>query len=199
MTRRREFAVVAMCCCLGAVLILIAAGQTWVRVRLDMPNPLPDKRYTETGADLAPLAGALGVAGLAGVAGMVATRGYARIVTGVLLVLFGAAACYASVRGIGDDAIRQALSGRAVLLRDGGFAPDTSAWWVISALGGVLLALSGAVTAVRGRLWPGLSRKYEAPETASAPERRVAARGRKSETPDDLWDSLDRGHDPTSS
>jgi hypothetical protein len=56
--------------------------------------------------------------------------------------------------------------------------------------GGVLLALSGALLALRGPRWSALSARYEAP-AARAAERPTG--------PGDAgtWDALDRGEDPT--
>lgn len=177
---------------LGAGLVLAASARPWVRATVDLPPPLPDTTYALNGGELAPLAGALGLAGLAGLAGVIATRGYARVVVGVLLGIFGAAITYASVRGTGTEPVHRALATEAVLVR-GGVATTLTSWWAVSLAGGVLLGLTGVLIAARGRRWPGLSRKYEAPGTAGAG---VSAADREPEDTE-MWDAVERGRDPT--
>lgn len=191
---RREFLLAVALCGAGAGLILLAAGRTWARVTVDLPRPLPDTDHALTGQQLAPLAGALGLAGLAGLAGVIATRGYARLVVAVLLTIIGVSTSYASVRGVGEAAVHQALARQAVMVGNGATTPDVTAWWAVSLAGGMLLVLAGGLTALRGRAWPGLSRKYDAPG-AARPE--TAGSGRGEPPAHDMWDALDHGRDPT--
>jgi hypothetical protein len=77
---------------------------------------------------------------------------------------------------------------KSTLARLGGeLAVHVSAWWVLSLVGGVLLAASGLLTAVRGRRWPGMSSRYERPGPARP----------ATDDPASLWKALDRGDDPT--
>ena len=71
--------------------MLLSARQGWARVLTPAPPPLPADSVTVSGQDLVPLAGALGVAALATLAAVIATRGLARRLTGVLLAAFGVA------------------------------------------------------------------------------------------------------------
>lgn len=191
MSRSRERTTAAALCGAGAAVTLLAAGRTWVRVSVDLPHPLPDTTHALTGQQLAAAAGALGIAGLAGLAGLVATRGFARLVVGVLLCLFGVAIAYASIRGVAAGSVDAALAAEDVLVRGETTGRATTPWWVVSAAGGGLLALSGLLTAVRGRLWPAMSRRYD-PPAGSAPDN-----PRDSDEGEDLWESLDHGRDPT--
>lgn len=193
-TPRRELLLAVALCGAGAGLTLLASGRTWAHATVDLPRPLPDTAYALTGQQLAPLAGALGLAGLAGLAGLIATRGYARIVVAVLLAIIGAGAAYASFRGAGQGAVHRALAGQAVLVGNGPVSPNLTAWWAVSLAGGVLLVSAGVLTALRGLAWPGLSRKYDAPD-ASRPEAGGEGRGERAEH--DMWDALDGGRDPT--
>ncbi len=194
MSPRREFAAVLAACGVGAALLLVAAGQPWVHVLVALPRPLPDAGYALTGRELAPAAGAVGLVGLAGVAGTVATRGYPRSLVGLLLALAGVAASYASLRGAGQPAVHRALATEAALLRDGAVTAAHTGWAGVSVAGGALLAVAGAVTAARGRKWPSLSRKYDAPGSRAGAD---ATGGSEPQEAHDMWDSLDRGKDPT--
>lgn len=199
---RRELLGAVVVCGLGAGLVLIASARTWVRVTVDLPRPIPDATYALAGGELAPLAGALGLAGLAGLAGLVGTRGYARLVVGVLLGMFGAAIAYASLLGTGATAVRHALATEAVLVR-GGVTGTSTGWWAVSLAGGVLVGLAGVLAAARGRNWPGLSRKYEAPGTSpSRPGEPGPDAAHRTDADDtrggaEMWDAVDRGTDPT--
>lgn len=193
MNPRREFITAVALCGAGAALVLIAAGRTWVRVTVDLPRPLPDTTHALTGQELAPIAGAFGIAGLAGLAGLIATRGVGRLAVGCVLAAFGAVVAYTSARAPGQASVESALAAEEVLVRAGGAAQHTTAWWVVSVAGGALLVLAGALTVVRGRGWPGMSRRYDAPGPRRPDRRQPPARR---EDPD-LWESLDQGRDPT--
>ena len=62
------------------------------------------------------------------------------------------------------------------------------AWPVLTVVGGVLVAASGALIAWRGHRWRSMSARYEVAPTAAANDARAAAT---------LWTALDRGEDPT--
>lgn len=104
---------------------------------------------------------------LALVLGVVATRGWARVVVGVLVGLVGLAVAlgFAWVSATGTQ--------------DGPAA-------TLAILGGVLVALVGAWTVRRGRAWPSMGSRYERTGTASKRARRLSD-----------WEALDRGIDPT--
>lgn len=198
-TPRRELAIATTLCAAGAALALVAAGRTWVRVSVELPRPLPDATHALSGQQLAPVAGALGIAGLAGLGGLVATRGYARAVVGGLLTVFGLAIAYASFRGTGQVSVDQALAAGDVAVRGGNAAAHATVWWMVSFAGGILLAAGGVLSMVRGRRWPGMSRKYDSPVAdrrvrAAKPEGEQDEQGEQSR---DMWESLDLGRDPT--
>ena len=79
-------------------------------------------------------------------------------------------------------------------MKAGGALSDDSrgtVWPYACAAGGLLLAAAGALVAARGRRWAALSQRYDAP----------AVREQAPPTPEraerELWESLDRGEDPT--
>ena len=87
MSPRRERTAVVVACAVGAVVVLVAGGREWASWLVERPSPLAAVRETRTGGDLASAAGALGLAGLAGSVALVATRGWGRLLTGLLLVV----------------------------------------------------------------------------------------------------------------
>lgn len=104
---------------------------------------------------------------LALVLGVVATRGWARVVVGVLLALLGLAVvvgfAWTAVAGTWDGL----LSALAIV-------------------GGLLVALVSAWTVRSGRVWPSMGSRYERKGGASRRAPRLSD-----------WEALDRGLDPT--
>lgn len=186
-TGGKEMAVAAIVCALGAALVLLAAGRGWASASVTLPPPLPSRSVTLTGGDLAPAVNGLGLAGLAGLAGIIATRGVARVVVGVLIVAIGGGVVASSAGATGGGRVLAELGNR-VSLTGATTHVQTNSWWLAAVAGGVLLAAAGVDTVVRGRRWPGMSSRYEAPGTAV--ERAAPNTG-------NLWDSLDSGADPT--
>lgn len=187
-TGGRELLVATLVCALGAALVLLAAGRGWASAAVTPPPPLPARHVTLTGGDLAPAVSGLGLAGLAGLAGIIATRGAGRVVAGALIVAIGAGAVWSSVGATGDGRVSAELRERLTLADGAAVHTQTAPWWILAVAGGVLLAAAGAYTIARGRRWPGMSSRYEAPGTAVR---------RTEPTPGNLWDSLDSGADPT--
>jgi uncharacterized membrane protein (TIGR02234 family) len=198
--RDRSYAVALGCLAAGAVLLLAAAGRTWVTARVG-GSGLPVVTVALTGRDLQPEASAVGVLALAGVAGVLALRRTGRLVAGALLLVAGVAAAVragqlaagASARpGYGDSVA-------ALVEERTGVSPESlvvqvSAWWTVSLLGGLLVAAAGLLTLVRSRGWPVMGRRYErtAPTEPSRSSSGVAA-----SRPVSAWDQLDQGLDPT--
>ncbi|MFA1548102.1 Trp biosynthesis-associated membrane protein [Actinomadura chokoriensis] len=192
MTPGRERGLTALLCAAGAGLALLAAGRTWATVRAE--DAITPFTQTLTGGDLGGAAGALGWAGLAGLAALFATRGRVRAGVGVLIALFGAGIAYASAVAVQRPNVLSAAGDKSALLGLGADpALHVNLWWMVSVTGGVLLAVAGLVTAVRGARWPGMSSRYEraADRGPAAPEPAAA------DDPSAMWRSLDRGEDPT--
>ena len=151
----------------GAGLTLFACSMTWVRIQVPLLDGVEGavQTITSTGRELAPAANAAGWAALAGVLAVIATKSWGRSIIGVIVTVAGLVTVMASVSA----------------------RPESSLWWLVAALGGILVTGSGINIAINGRSWPGLSRRYEAAGPAgTAP--------RKPLTP---WEALDRGQDPT--
>ncbi|NDU76549.1 MFS transporter, partial [Actinomadura sp. DSM 109109] len=125
---------------------------------------------------------------LAGLAALLATRGRVRAGVGVLIALFGVGIAYASTVSVQRSSVLEAAGDESALLRLGADPLlEVNLWWLVSVTGGVVLAVAGILTVVRGARWPGMSARYErgAPRTAAGDD------------PSALWKSLDRGEDPT--
>ncbi|MCP9955013.1 Trp biosynthesis-associated membrane protein [Actinomadura madurae] len=195
MTPARERGLTALLCAAGAGLALLAAGRTWATV--EAREAITPFTQTLTGGDLGGAAGALGWAGLAGLATLFAARGRVRAAAGVLIALFGAGIAYASAAAVQRPSVLSAAGDKSALIRLGADpALDVNLWWMVSVTGGVILAVAGLLTAVRGNRWPGLSSRYE----RAAPARTTAAPAEDGPAEDDpsaMWRSLDRGEDPT--
>lgn len=168
-TPARRLALTVGLLAVGAVLVLVAAGQEWVPAAA--VGPLSTRVAGRSGADLLPWLPAAGWVALAGAGATVAARGWLRRLLAVMLA--------------GAGATTAVGAGWAVTTADAAWG-----WPVATAVGGLLVAGAAAVCAVRGAGWPGLGARYERRDGSGSAK---AAAGR----PDQLWDALDRGEDPT--
>jgi uncharacterized membrane protein (TIGR02234 family) len=189
---RREMVLMLMLGVAGAGLVFLAGRQGWAHVRTAAPRPLPGSDIPVTGQDLVPAAAALAVAALASLAAVLATRGLARRLVGLVLAGFGAGLAVAvSLRVTAADAIAAvsgaagapgtAGSGTAGSVTAGGpggagqaGAPPiagfpahvvmTSLLWRALALGGAAaIVLAGLIVVWRASRWPVMSSRYDAP------------------------------------
>ena len=210
MSGRRQLSVAVLLCLAGAAVVLLAVGRAWTQVEVPA-GPLADARTVAvTGTDLAPGVRALGLVGLAGVVALLATRTTGRLVVGGLLAAAGVGVV-ASVLGtdLTGASLREAgVPGAAVPV-------GSTAWPAVAALGGGVLSLVGIVAVLRGRSWPAMGARYEAPApgaaavsapapaptapapTAPAPTAPAPHAGATGQPERALWEALDRGEDPT--
>ncbi len=165
------------------------------------PKPLSAQVIGVSGADLVPLAGALGLVALACLAAVIATRGVLRRVAGALLAALGAGAGVAAATGVSAATVvsvaaskvgspaAAAVSGAAGSTTSGsaggtggvsvigatGQAIMTGTPWRVAVLAGALLVVAaGVATAWRGPSWPVMSARYDAPEPPRGPRGRGA-------------------------
>ncbi|MEV4171456.1 Trp biosynthesis-associated membrane protein [Nonomuraea sp. NPDC049709] len=172
----------------GCLLVLIAAGQSWVRVLQGLDATAP------TGGELSPVLTPVALAGLAGVVAVLATKGAGRRAVGVLLALCGAGAGLGVWTALGGDNVSGWLREQNVL-RGAAELP-----WeivplgpVVASAGAALMVAGGVLAVVRGGRWAGMSARYDREPAPAA--------GAGAQVKDDraLWDALDRGDDPTDS
>jgi uncharacterized membrane protein (TIGR02234 family) len=180
---------------LGAALVLLAAGQAWAEVTWRRHPSLPPSVLEVTGGTAAPLAPAAALVLLAAGATLLAVRGWGRPAVGLLMVLAGAAAVWASARTLGDaDVFTAQLDALGVPPHD--WTRDLSPVWpVLATVGGALGAAAGLLAVVRGRRWPGMGRRHERSGAPSAGRRSASAPGEPRAA--SAWAALDRGEDPT--
>lgn len=188
----RALALMLLCCVLGAAMLLVSGGQTWVNGHVTAQGSAHD--LSVDGSAVSGLPAAMGLVGLAATVAVFALRRQARATLGVLVTLAGAAAAGVSVAAVFSGYGDGALDDRAAVVSGLAHVSSTGAqhtvWPWISLVSGLLVAAAGLLTIVRGSAWPGMSSRYDAPV-------RPVARPRRAETPADMWKALDRGEDPT--
>jgi uncharacterized membrane protein (TIGR02234 family) len=171
--------------------VAVGVSRPWLTATATVTG-LPVISGSVDGADVAPLAGALGFVLLAGLGAVVATRGWARRGVGVLIVVAAVVVLVAAVHpGDTHRSIEQALSAKGW---SGGPYDTSVAWWrVLTGLGACGCLAAGALVARFGGSWAAMGARYEAPgpSVAATPGVSVAP------TETDLWRSIDSGHDPT--
>jgi uncharacterized membrane protein (TIGR02234 family) len=161
-------------------------------------RPLADATLTFAGRTVAPLVPALGLAGLAALVGLLATRRWGRLLVGVLLLAGGLALAAVAARHLAAPATVADLLTGPLPGRDLSQPPRATVeplWPAVAVLGGGLLAASGGAAALRGRHWPRMSGRYDAPPGSGTGRRSTSQP--IGTTGAALWDALDRGHDPT--
>ncbi|MFF7243783.1 TIGR02234 family membrane protein [Embleya sp. NPDC008237] len=187
---RRELTVTVLLALVGAALVLSVAGRTWA----EGTAPVHGSRIAvhASGNAINKATSALALLGLAGGLAVLATRTIGRTAIGALVTLAGIGVTVLAVRGAGDtSAVNSEAAGKAAV--EGVRAVDVShtIWPWFAAVGGVLILLAGLLVVLRGRRWPGMSNRYEAPAGKAVAAKRGPA------TNADLWNALDRGEDPT--
>lgn len=213
----REYVLVLALAAAGAGLVFLSVRQSWARAVTAAAAPLPSSSVPVTGQDLVPAAGALALASLAALAAVIATRGRARRLVGVLLAAAGALTVLAVTAHVGAAAVLAAAHGTAVssagsvtagggpggaaggapgALPGGTPGVGTAAhivmagfpWRPLAAVGALAVLAAGIVVAWRGPRWPAMSSRYD--RTGGGKPQPVADTA-------SLWESLSRGVDPT--
>lgn len=223
---RREYGYLLLTGAVGAGLVLLAGRQRWAQAIFTPPKPLAPQVVDVAGSDLVPLAGALALAALAGLSAVIATRGVARRVAGVLIALFGAGAGIAVLTTVTAATVVNVAAGKIAspqAAADSGAAGSTTSgssggsgplvvadavghavmngapWRALVLVGALLIVAVGVATVLRGTAWPVMSARYDAPGSRSG-QAGGAAPARPAERPLDaasMWESLSGGADPT--
>lgn len=198
-TGTREKIAAALLAAAGAGLILASDGRGWASATVTSPIRLS---VQTSGSSLTSLPYALGLAGLAGALALFAVRRIGRYLVGAVLLGAGIGTVVAVAANLGrlDSAQLARTAEQTLGASAASLGPvSNTAWPYVTLAGGVLVALSGALTLARGHSWTGLSSRYDrnatAPAAAAAasPEPVPAAEP----TSRELWDALNRGTDPT--
>ena len=188
-----SLAVALLCGAVGAAVALLATRQRWSEGTATVAGgPFP---LTAKGSDVTGVPASLAIVGLAALVAVFAVRRAGRFMVAGLLALSGAGTVAAALLGASDSTALDEQAARA--------SGDTSAtvqalthtaWPYVAAVGGALLLLAGLLALRYGRLWPGMSGRYE---RGGAPRPRRQARPADPDRPEELWKALDRGEDPT--
>jgi uncharacterized membrane protein (TIGR02234 family) len=177
---------------ISAGAVSVGVSKPWVTATATVTG-LPVISASVDGADVAPLAGALGFVLLAGLGAVVATRGRLRRGLGLLIVVAAAVVLAAAVHpGDTQRGIEQALAAKG--WSGGPYRTGVGGWRVVTAVGGCGCLLSGALVARFGARWASMGARYDAPRTTPAT---AAGDLPPAPTDTDLWRSIDSGHDPT--
>ncbi|WP_167521589.1 TIGR02234 family membrane protein [Microbispora triticiradicis] len=184
-------------CAAGGGLALLAAGRRWVTLGA-AGGPGGAGQDGLTGGDLVAWLSPAALAALAAAVAVLAARGIGRRMIGGVVALLGAAVAAGAWDGTRDATVAAAARAHATAATVSGAAiPVESRAWVwplLAAAGGLVLLGSGAVAAVRGARWPGMSGRYErdAGHARTEPGRAPARDADRA-----MWDALDEGEDPT--
>ncbi|WP_018350809.1 Trp biosynthesis-associated membrane protein [Longispora albida] len=136
MTGRRGLLTALLLAVAAAGTGLFLATREWMTETVARPAPLPPETVTRSAADLMPWLPAACAVALAGAGALIATRGIARRVVGVLI----------------------ALSGLAIVAGSNyGELPLSAA----NAVCGALVAAAGTLAALRSSAWPVMGARYE--------------------------------------
>jgi uncharacterized membrane protein (TIGR02234 family) len=199
MTKARELMTAVLLLMIGAGLAWTCLGRVWLH---GVPRALDGHDLsgvdvhtagptTVTGRELGVSVG-LPLAALAAAGAVLASRRNVRFLVGLLAVVVTAGLLAVDIRAIGRRDSYVPLK-TFEHIGESPPAPGVTVWAYLALLGAVF-ALSGALLVlVRGRGWPALGQRYEAPDASKVAEpvaaQAVGDRG--------VWDALDRGEDPT--
>lgn len=173
---------VAVVAAAGALVVLLAAGQQWGSVTV---TGQARQHVTVTGRQVSAAPSALALALLALALAVVATRGLLRRAVAAVGTVVGLVEAVVAIRAGGH--VLDALSARAFGV-DAQLLPfQTTAWWLLAGLAGIVAAVAFSAIAIAGGRWQGMGARYDAP--------RAAARQRDPDVA--AWEALDRGDDPT--
>ena len=196
---RRTFRLALLLLAVGAALLLLGYARPWATA-LVRQEGLPTLTFELTGREIEPAGAAAAILALAGIAGLVAMRAVGRLVSGVVLLIAGLGASVGALlygAGSGSRAeVARIVSDKVGL--DVEPVVSTTSWWLAAVLGGLLVAVAGALAVLRGRRWPQLGRRYERDGEAPAPRRAPGSGAAPvSAGATSAWDALDQGIDPT--
>jgi uncharacterized membrane protein (TIGR02234 family) len=193
---RREMAAILLLGVVGAGLVFLAMRQSWAQVRTAVPAPLPTSVVTDSGQDLVPYADALAITVLASLAAVLATRGLARRVVGVLLAALGVGIAAAVATGASAASALTAAAGNigpgtgtgagttAGSATEGGSTASSAVpevagfharavltagpWQAMAIIGAVAVVAAGALVVGRAGRLPVMSSRYDSPAGGAA-------------------------------
>ncbi|SNR33425.1 Trp biosynthesis-associated membrane protein [Blastococcus mobilis] len=194
-TARRELTAAVVGAAVAGGLGLTAGGRTWAGYIVERPAPLPPIEGALSGTDAAPLVPAAGLVLLAAAVALLAVRGAARVVVGLLVAAAGGVLAWSGLRALSSGIAPDDVGGWVGEVAVGG----PTAWPALAAVAGALAVAAGILVVLRGRNWPAMGRRYE--RGPGAPTGPAGPAPNRPETDEDraqaAWKALDRGEDPT--
>jgi len=177
----------------AATAATVAVSRPWVEAAVRQRGA-PTIEASASGADIVPLAGALGVVVLAAFGAVIATRGVVRRALG-LLIMVAAASIVAAALGTGSAASQLEAGLAAKGWSGGAYSTADQPWRWVALAAAVLCVVAGAAVAAYGPGWATMGSRYDAPTTAA--ESRESTREAAEMSEADVWREIDRGRDPT--
>lgn len=178
----------------GALVGLVTTLLPWVTAETRSGQQLS---VTADAANPATLA--LSLTSLAGAAALWLVGRWPRVVLGALLVLIGGVAVVTVALMADGEVVRRAFEQQlqldpsgALLSGDELVPARTLAPW-LAMLGGVLVAIGGALAAATAQLWPAAGRRFAVSGGAAV----ASAAHSSADVRIDQWDALSAGEDPT--
>ncbi len=162
----------------GSLGILRAYALQWVSASVSGLSGVGTRSFTATGAQVLPQATAWAVLALAGSLAYIALRGWVRQLAGVIVLAAGVALAVMAI-GFGLNPVVDSAGETLVDIQ-------VRPWWLLVAVGAVLIVIAGAMGVLWSRPWPTLGSRYE-------------GEGARRQRPTSPWDALDAGQDPTMS
>jgi len=201
-TAGRSLALAVLGALAAGALAFASVNRTWARVTVATEG-LPRTVVETTGAAAVPWVGALALVVVTGALALLPTRGRVRQVVAALVALASAGVALGAL--LAGTALNEALlADLAAAPAAAGLDPSSLVddaerpWWRWLTVGaGLLGAAIGTWACLRGRRWPVMGSRYEAPSPASRSAAWAAPAEPDERAETDLWRAMDRGDDPT--
>lgn len=161
---------------ISAVGILIASSFTWVTAQVFVLGGSGTRELTLSGNAVLPAVTSLAIVALAGALAVLALKGWARQLIGVLVAMIAVVIETSVIRFVAQPTID---SGNDTVHSIG-----LSPWWVLVILLALLMLISGVLIIGFSRSWTAMGSKYE-------------AEGMRKQAELSPWDALNAGQDPT--
>ena len=185
MSPRRSYLAALGLLLLGAVVVLVSAGRVWGSAEVaGSTGSTAAGGLDVSGADVSGAFPALGLLALAGVLAVVATRGVVRRVVGGFLCLVGVTVTVLAVVTDVDAALDHAARVASGVSSAQATHESTSAWPWLCAVGGLLVAVAGALTALRSAALAVAGWALRARRSTYRPTARHVGRARPGHRPD---------------
>ena len=194
---RRELVALLLCGAAGAGLVLLGTRQQVAKVIVAAPHPLPVTITPVDGQALLPAVAALAVAALASLAAVLATRGLARRITGLVTALLGIGVIISAAARLRAADVLTAAGHANISPANGaggGIAPGStttgtsggtagslagfpahvefsgSEWRMLMLAGAVLIVIAGCAVIARATRLPAMSSRYERAAKPAGPQ-----------------------------